>query len=556
MEAVPAATRAWISGAVGAAVLSTLPAGWDPAAVPWGTTALLAAVGALGGLRPRRVPVPPALLLAVVLLPPAAAALAAVPGGLLSPARRPSRERPDGRRRLGRAALLAVAATTAALCFGAARAALPPGPLGALPAVLAAALVLALVSAGFDGVLRARCRPAARRPALLGPALGFALLHGPAALLAAELWRSAYGPVAALLVLLPHTVPACRLAGTRRERADRGATVRVLVEAVDLKDHYTRGHGERVGLLALRIGRELGMAGDRLEALRIAGTLHDLGKLGVPTRVLRKDGPLTGEERRIVRLHPEYGDELVRGVAIPDEAREAILHHHERLDGSGYPHGLTGCRIPEAARIVAVADAFDAMTSTRTYSRARPVPAALAELRRCAGAQFDPRMVEALARALERDGLPGVPVMNETAVPDCGNVPLDHGATPPRHTPPAGRPYERASGRCPAAPSGDRLPGAAPEAGPYASRRLLLVPDPGRPAGPGSAGEPADGGPYQAATERHPRVPDPDRPPGPRPPEESAAELTYRRPRLVPDRDRPPGRRPPPAPVPPPGAHR
>ncbi|EMF02594.1 HD-GYP domain-containing protein [Streptomyces mobaraensis NBRC 13819 = DSM 40847] len=530
MEAVPAAARAWISGAVGAAVLSASPAVRDPAAVPWATTALLAAVGALGGLRPRRAPVPPALLLAVVLLPPAAAALAALPGGLLSPARPPGRELPGGWRRLGRAALLALAAAAATLFFDAARAALPAGPLGALPAVLAAALVLALVSTvspvstTLDGLLRAGCRPAARRPALLGPALGFALLHGPAALLAAELWRSVYGPVAALLVLLPHTVPA--RPGATRERADRGATVRALVEAVDLKDHYTRGHGERVGLLSVRIGRELGVAGDRLEALRIAGTLHDLGKLGVPTRVLRKDGPLTGEERRVVRLHPEYGDELVRGVAIPDEAREAILHHHERLDGSGYPHGLTGCRIPEAARIVAVADAFDAMTSTRTYSRARPVPAALAELRRCAGTQFDPRMVEALARALERDGLPRVPARDETAVPDCGNVPVDQRATPSGRT----APPERGHGGAPILPSGPRPPEGPPDEGRYA----------------GASGRP-------------PTASRPDRPSVPRPPEEPGAEPPYGhlpwRDQLVPDRS--PDRRPgPTAPVPPPGAPR
>ncbi|MER5780813.1 HD domain-containing phosphohydrolase [Streptomyces mobaraensis] len=509
MEAVPAAARAWISGAVGAAVLSASPAVRDPAAVPWATTALLAAVGALGGLRPRRAPVPPALLLAVVLLPPAAAALAALPGGLLSPARHPRREPLGGWRRLGWAALLALAAASAALFFDAARAVLPSGPLGTLPAVLAAALALALVGPAFDGVLRAGRRPAARRPALLGPALGFALLHGPAALLAAELWRSVYGPVAALLVLLPHTVPARPWAS--REGADPGATVRALVEAVDLKDHYTRGHGERVGLLSVRIGRELGVAGDRLEALRIAGTLHDLGKLGVPTRVLRKDGPLTGEERRVVRLHPEYGDELVRGVAIPDEAREAILHHHERLDGSGYPHGLTGCRIPEAARIVAVADAFDAMTSTRTYSRARPVPAALAELRRCAGTQFDPRMVEALARALERDGLPGVPAWDETAVPDCGNVPLDHGVTPSGRTPPP----ERGHGGLPLLPAGPRPPEGPPDEGRYAcaSGRPPAVPRPDRPSGPRPPEEPAAGAPYGHSPWRDQFVP--DRRPGP-----------------------------------------
>ncbi len=119
---------------------------------------------------------------------------------------------------------------------------------------------------------------------------------------------------------------------------------------------------------------------------------------------MRKDGPLTPEERRVIELHPEYGHEIVRGIGFLGEARAAILHHHERLDGRGYPYGLSGHRIPEFARVVAVADAFDAMTSTRSYSRARPVPTAVAELRKCAGAQFDPRMVRALAAALERYG--------------------------------------------------------------------------------------------------------------------------------------------------------
>jgi HD-GYP domain-containing protein (c-di-GMP phosphodiesterase class II) len=146
------------------------------------------------------------------------------------------------------------------------------------------------------------------------------------------------------------------------------------------------------------------MDDERAEMLRFAGILHDVGKLGVPTRLLRKDGPLTPEERRVIELHPEYGHEMVRGIGFLGEARAAVLHHHERLDGSGYPYGLIGSQIPESARVVAVADAFDAMTSTRSYSRARPVTAALKELQRCAGAQFDPRMVEALVRSLGRYG--------------------------------------------------------------------------------------------------------------------------------------------------------
>ncbi|CAM5327632.1 HD-GYP domain-containing protein OS=Streptomyces tendae OX=1932 GN=GUR47_14745 PE=4 SV=1 [Streptomyces tendae] len=106
----------------------------------------------------------------------------------------------------------------------------------------------------------------------------------------------------------------------------------------------------------------------------------------------------------MIELHPEYGHEMVRGIRFLGEARAAVLHHHERLDGSGYPYGLAGDRIPESARVVAVADAFDAMTSTRSYSRARPVAVALEELQRCAGRQFDPRMVRALVHALRRHG--------------------------------------------------------------------------------------------------------------------------------------------------------
>lgn len=154
----------------------------------------------------------------------------------------------------------------------------------------------------------------------------------------------------------------------------------------------------------MMIARELGMDEGRVEMLRLAGILHDVGKLGVPTRLLRKDGPLTPEERRVIELHPEYGHEITRGISFLGEARSAILHHHERIDGSGYPYGLVGRQIPEPARVVAVADAFDAMTSTRCYQRARPVPAALEELYRCAGRQFDPEMVDALVRAIGRDG--------------------------------------------------------------------------------------------------------------------------------------------------------
>ncbi|MER6479874.1 HD-GYP domain-containing protein, partial [Streptomyces filamentosus] len=308
------------------------------------------------------------------------------------------------------AAATALAAWTAAHTAGAlhAPAALdgPDFPRALLPA-LAAALVFCLTLTALDGGIRATAEGLPLRTAwrgLLGRALAPHLVHGLAGLMMGVLWRSPYGPAAALLVLLPMYVSCWVFAQYHRERAAHQATIRALVQAVDIKDSYTRGHSERVGRASVLIARELGMADDRLDVVRFAGILHDVGKLGVPTRVLRKDGPLTPEERRIIELHPEYGHEMVRGIGFLGEARDAVLHHHERIDGSGYPYGLRGEQIPECARVVAVADAFDAMTSTRSYSRARPVATALAELERCAGSQFDPRMVGALARALDRYG--------------------------------------------------------------------------------------------------------------------------------------------------------
>ena len=130
--------------------------------------------------------------------------------------------------------------------------------------------------------------------------------------------------------------------------------------------------------------------------------LHDVGKLGVPTRVLQKTGALTDEEFATIARHPVRGLEMVREIAFLGEAFQGILHHHERLDGRGYPMGLIGRAIPEFARIIAVADAFDSMTSTRSYRRARSVEEALEELDHCRGTQFDPQFVAALTEALQR----------------------------------------------------------------------------------------------------------------------------------------------------------
>ncbi|MFF6997213.1 HD-GYP domain-containing protein [Streptomyces sp. NPDC008313] len=348
----------------------------------------------------------PVLLAGAFLLPPPAAALVALPGALLARVTR----RPRRLRRVWRAAQLAVAVAAASgvhRALGGRETVVAPGFPYALVPAGAAVLAFCLVLTVLDGGILVAAERVPPRGAWRGRfprSLAPVAVHGLAGLMMAVLWRSPYGPVAALLVLLPMYVSGWVFAQYHRERGAHQATIRALVQAVDIKDGYTRGHSERVGQASVLIARELGMDDERVEVLRFAGILHDVGKLGVPTRLLRKDGPLTPEERRIIELHPEYGHEMVRGIGFLEEARSAILHHHERIDGSGYPYGLTGRQIPEFARVVAVADAFDAMTSTRSYSRARPVGAALEELERCAGAQFDPLMVTALVRALGRHG--------------------------------------------------------------------------------------------------------------------------------------------------------
>lgn len=231
--------------------------------------------------------------------------------------------------------------------------------------------------------------------------------YGLFGLLLAVLWApdgADVGPMAALLVLLPLFVAKWAYQQYAEEQRAYDRTVRTLVAAVETKDVYTRGHSERVSAASVMIARVIGMREDRVTSLRYAGMLHDVGKLGVPTRVLQKSGRLTEEEFAAIQLHPVRGLEMIREIEFLDEAFAGIMHHHERLDGLGYPMGLQGHDIPEFARAIAVADAFDSMTTTRSYRGARSVQDALAELRRCAGTQFDPVMVEALVAAVEEHG--------------------------------------------------------------------------------------------------------------------------------------------------------
>jgi putative nucleotidyltransferase with HDIG domain len=233
---------------------------------------------------------------------------------------------------------------------------------------------------------------------LLVSDLGYATLG----LLIAAVW-DLLGPFAVVLVLIPLFVARWAMGQFAAQEGAYSATMAALCQAVETKDFYTRGHSERVSRGATLLARQIGMGAERVEAIRYAGMLHDVGKLGVPTKVLQKTGPLTEEELAAIQLHPMRGLEIVRQIGFLTEALDGIMHHHERMDGKGYPMGLAGDEIPEFARVIAVADAFDSMTSTRSYRGARSVEAAVAELRKCAGMQFDPMLVDAFIAALSRE---------------------------------------------------------------------------------------------------------------------------------------------------------
>ena len=188
-------------------------------------------------------------------------------------------------------------------------------------------------------------------------------------------------------------------AEAQTEAAYTGA-IRALAAALDARDPYTAGHSERVSVVSVAIGRQLGLAAEAVEIVRLGALLHDIGKIGIPDDVLRKPGRLTAAEYDTIKQHPVLGAIILRSVPFLARHLEIVELHHERPDGRGYPYGLRGDDIPLAARIVHVADAYDAMTSARAYRRARPAGEALRELWRCAGTEFHAEIVGALATAL------------------------------------------------------------------------------------------------------------------------------------------------------------
>ncbi len=177
-------------------------------------------------------------------------------------------------------------------------------------------------------------------------------------------------------------------------------TVGSLVTAIEAKDPYTKGHSERVAEYAEGTARVLGWSEDKLKTIRYAALLHDVGKIGIAKKILGKDGKLTKEEFKMVQDHPDLGARIVREIQFLKEVIPAVFHHHEALDGSGYLEGLVGDSIPISARVMAVADSFDAMTSARPYRPALDRETAVRELRACSGAQFDNNVVNALLKFL------------------------------------------------------------------------------------------------------------------------------------------------------------
>lgn len=177
-------------------------------------------------------------------------------------------------------------------------------------------------------------------------------------------------------------------------------TVRVLLQALDERDTYAGGHSERVARYALALADRVGVQGEERERLEWAALLHDIGKVQISREILSKPGRLTDQEWSVVRRHPALGDDLLRGVEFLDTARQLIRHHHERFDGTGYPDRLAGSAIPLGARIIAVAETYDSLTSSSSYRDPVSPTVAAEELRRASGSQLDPELVQQFVSAL------------------------------------------------------------------------------------------------------------------------------------------------------------
>jgi GAF domain-containing protein len=229
-------------------------------------------------------------------------------------------------------------------------------------------------------------------------------------------FRAPLEPVAALVRAVASVAALAfanleRLRTTTRLEAEHRAmfdgTMQALIASIDAKDPYTRGHSARVAEFAHLIAVAAGMSPADADRARLCGLVHDIGKIGVPESVLRKAGKLDDEEFRQIAQHPVTGHEILRGIPQMADVLPGVLHHHEKWAGGGYPHGIAGDEIPVLGRLIAVADALDAMTTSRTYRSARPMAAAVEEIARCSGTHFDPGFAKVVAE-LDRRSLQAI----------------------------------------------------------------------------------------------------------------------------------------------------
>jgi HD-GYP domain-containing protein (c-di-GMP phosphodiesterase class II) len=289
-----------------------------------------------------------------------------------------------------------VAAVAAAVAYEALR------PIALALAIAAAGALFAVVNAGL--ILLAIVAEYRRRPSDvlsdMWPALPNYLAFGLLGILVGEFYSS-MGALALVLLLTPILVGRATFAAVLEQRHSREATIKVFLRAIEMKDTYTARHTERVCTYSLYIGQELGFSRTRLEQLRQSALMHDIGKLAVPKHLLTKPARLTDDEFAAVQRHAHVCIDILELVDFMKPMVAAAAGHHARFDGGGY--GGTG-EYPLEAYVVATADAYDAMTSTRSYRRALPQDVAFAELRAKSGTQFHPDCVDALINAIEKRG--------------------------------------------------------------------------------------------------------------------------------------------------------